>query len=142
MEVNHTHKKLPFIHPDGNCTTTLCAIYATSLEGPWKMRSVDCGCTNNAVPYQLRNGSILMAGTCGNSHPSLHGADGEQITLAIADKNHFFGPFRKIAGQGFGVLPRTFSPHQNYAGSHAHLFGGSRWISVACGRTWRGPDNL
>lgn len=74
------------------------------------MRSVDCGCTNNAVPYQLRNGSILMAGTCGNSHPSLHGADGEQITLAIADKNHFFGPFRKIAGQGFGERePNSFA---------------------------------
>ena len=66
------------------------------------MRSVDVACTNNAVPYQLRNGSVLMAGTCGSSHPSLPGADGEQITLSIADKNNFFGPFTRIPGQGFG----------------------------------------
>jgi hypothetical protein len=61
-ERDHKHAELPFVHPAGNCTTTLCAVYAKSLDGPWTMRNVDAKCTNNAVPYQLKNGSVLMAG--------------------------------------------------------------------------------
>ena len=63
MEENHTHQPLPFDMPAGNCTTTLCALFATSPSGPWKIRSVDSGCTDNAVPYQLKNGSILCVYT-------------------------------------------------------------------------------
>lgn len=52
-EVHGSHSKLPFVHPAGNCTSTLCAIFATSLDGPWTMRNVDSPCTNNAVPFQV-----------------------------------------------------------------------------------------
>ena len=97
------HTNLPFVHPAGNCTSTLCAVYATSLDGPWSMRNVDSHCTNNAVPFQLKNGSLLMAGTCGsNTATTLKGNDGEQITMAIAEPKAFFGPFVAIKGKGFG----------------------------------------
>ena len=46
------------MHPAGNCTSELCAVFATSLDGPWTMRNVDSPCTNNAVPFQLKNGSL------------------------------------------------------------------------------------
>ena len=52
---------LPFVHPAGNCTSELCAVFATSLDGPWSMRNVDSPCTNNAVPFQLKNGSLCAA---------------------------------------------------------------------------------
>ena len=60
---------------------------------------------SNAVPYQLKNGSVLLAGTCGSSSRSpLPGADGEQIQLLIADPGNFFGPFKAVAGQFGGTL--------------------------------------
>ena len=105
-EQNHTHTALPFLMPSGNCTTGLCAIYSTSLSGPWKQRSVASGCIANAVPYQLRNGSILLASTCGSiaTSPSLPGRDSEAIQLLIAKPGDFFGPFEAVAGHGFGGL--------------------------------------
>lgn len=59
---------------------------------------------DNAVPYQLKNGSILLAGTCGsiNGSPiprsllpgSSLGSNTEKIQLLIAAPGNFFGPFR------------------------------------------------
>jgi hypothetical protein len=48
------------------------------------MRNVDSPCTNNAVPFQLKNGSILMGGTCGaNTAVHLAGADTEQVRVRL-----------------------------------------------------------
>ena len=52
-EAHGNHSTLPFVQPAGNCTSTLCAVFATSLDGPWHMRNVDSPCTNNAVPFQV-----------------------------------------------------------------------------------------
>ena len=57
---------------------------------------------DNAVPYQLKNGSVLLAGTCGSSSSTIPGSDNEQIDLFIAAPGRFFGPFRQITGRGFG----------------------------------------
>jgi hypothetical protein len=62
MEENHTHHPLAFVMPDGNCTTALCAIYGTSPQGPWNMRSVDSSCT---VSLSNAESSIpLLLGVC------------------------------------------------------------------------------
>ena len=60
-EVGGKHTKLPFVHPAGNCTTTLCAVFATSMDGPWSMRNVDSPCTNNAVPFQVIRLSLSLS---------------------------------------------------------------------------------
>ena len=60
---------------------------------------------SNAVPYQLKNGSVLLAGTCGSSsRPPLPGADGEQIQLLIAEPGNFFGPFMAVTARFGGAL--------------------------------------
>eukprot|EP01051_Picozoa_sp_SAG22_P006500 SAG22_NODE_428_length_10591_cov_8.858178_3_plen_340_part_00 len=95
-EEDGKHTAARFTHPAGSCNTSLCAIFATSMDGPWSMKNVESVCTNNFVTWQLRNGSILAAGTCGDmSFPdgTNPGNDGEKIWLGIAAPGDWAGPF-------------------------------------------------
>ena len=53
---------LPFVHPAGNCTSELCAVFATSLDGPWEPLSPNTlgGCNNPAPWVHPRNGTIFI----------------------------------------------------------------------------------
>ena len=50
-ESDGRHTTAPFTHPKGDCNSSLCAIYAKSLDGPWSMTNVQSVCTNNFGPW-------------------------------------------------------------------------------------------
>ena len=90
-----------YVRPSGSCDITarrgsmsaLCALYAKSLDGPWRIKPVFAipgpsggGC--NVVATPLRNGSVLFASGLGGPQSSrlVAGANEERLGLSIGDR--------------------------------------------------------
>lgn len=135
-EVDGKHTPAPFTQPAGSCNTSLCAIYATSLDGPWSMKSVESVCTNNFVTWQLKNGSILAGGTCGDmtfpNGTDMTGNDGERIWLGIAAPGNWAGPFVTVVSDSRISHPGAFKTSHNGMRNNDVAAGIFTWERCAC----------